>query len=370
MNLLKTMRLHPVITGAVTVIAAVATIAGATYAWGPSRQLYTMAHPADHPTFDSITDNPNYGDERGFTTVKDVTANGNFSHNTQLIPGHEYMVQIYIHNDASETLNASGAAIAHDVAARAALSATIDGSDTVDGFITSSNADPKLIYDSATLTSTGKVTLEYIKGSAMLYTNHQTANLSDSVITTGVTVGSHDLSGNWLGCLDSAGYLRFKFKVPAPTPPPVVDKDITVCEVNSGNIKTIKQSEYDAHPSLYADKNSDKCKVKVCDINSGSVITIQNDEYNAHKDKYASSDSDKCKTITVCELSTKTVKTINKDTYNSNTSLYADQDSTTCHPVAVTATELPHTGIEGVFGLVGAGALTYAGYAYIASRRA
>lgn len=28
------------------------------FAWGPERPTYTMKNPADHPTFNSITDNP------------------------------------------------------------------------------------------------------------------------------------------------------------------------------------------------------------------------------------------------------------------------------------------------------------------------
>ena len=38
--------------------------------WGPDRRTYTMTTPAKYAVFNSITDNPNYGDERNFVTTK------------------------------------------------------------------------------------------------------------------------------------------------------------------------------------------------------------------------------------------------------------------------------------------------------------
>lgn len=86
MNLFKTLQSHPVITGIVSVAAIAVVIAGSALAWGLARKLFTMAHPADHPTFNSITDNPDYGDERGFTTIKDITAGTGNGHNTTPVP--------------------------------------------------------------------------------------------------------------------------------------------------------------------------------------------------------------------------------------------------------------------------------------------
>lgn len=345
MKLLKTLQSHPVLSGVAAVIVGVATIAATTFAWGPNRQLYTMEHPADHPTFNSITNNPNYGDERGFTTVKDVTTGSGYGHNTTLVPGHEYEVQIYIHNNASEIFNENGTGIAHDVTVRAAISASVSGTDTVDGFISSSNAEPGLVYDSANITSTGKVDLQYVTGSAMLYTNHQTTKLSDSVITTGVKVGSNDLSGDWLGCLNYAGYVTFHFKV-KPLP---VDNDVTVCEISSGKIVTIKESEQKAHPELYADKDSDKCKIEVCEISTKNVITISKAQQQAHPELYTDKDSKTCKPVVPI---TPVVPTVPQK------------------PAPAPAPELPDTGVAfSALSITGLGALSYAGYAYIASRR-
>ena len=198
---------------AVLAVLTAAVSVSASFAWGPERPTYTMAHPADHVTFNSITDNPNYGDEREFVTIQDVTAGTKLKSTATLTPGHEYMVQVYVHNNAASNLNASGVGIAKDVMVRAALPASVNGSDTVDGFVAASNAKPKNVYDSATLKSQGKVDLQFVSGSAMLHTNRQQTKLSDKVITTGVKVGDKDLSGSWRGCLDFAGAVTFNIKV-------------------------------------------------------------------------------------------------------------------------------------------------------------
>lgn len=51
-----------------------AVTVSASFAWGPERPDYTMAQPADHVTFNSITDNPMA------TNEKDVTAGTGLSH--------------------------------------------------------------------------------------------------------------------------------------------------------------------------------------------------------------------------------------------------------------------------------------------------
>ncbi len=215
MRITKYFRYVPKHFAAVLAILGAAVTVSASFAWGPERPTYTMAHPADHVTFNSITDNPNYGDEREFVTIQDVTAGTGLKSTATLTPGHEYLVQVYVHNNAGSSLNASGKGVAKDVTVRAALPASVNGSETVDGFVVAGNAAPKTVYDSASLKSTGKVDLEFVGGSAMLHTNRQQTKLSDKVITTGVKVGDKDLSGSWRGCLDFAGAVTFKIKVKA-----------------------------------------------------------------------------------------------------------------------------------------------------------
>lgn len=134
--------------------------------------------------------------------------------------------------------------------------------------------------------------------------------------------------------------------------PPVEDKDVKVCEIATGKIITIKESELKANSELYADKDSDKCKktpepedkdVTVCKIETGAIVTIKESELKANPKLYADKDSEKCKPTP------------------------PKPPVTPEEPV----TKLPETGVDlGAAGsLVGAGALTYAAYAYYVSRR-
>src|SRR6185436_18200923 len=92
----------------VLTVAAIATvtITGSAKAWYPERPTYTIANPADHVTFNSITDNPNYGDERTFFDSKDAanTAAGGYADSTKVTNGEEVLLRVYVHNNASETL--------------------------------------------------------------------------------------------------------------------------------------------------------------------------------------------------------------------------------------------------------------------------
>ena len=87
MNLLKTLRSHPVITGVAAIIAGTGIFAGVLHAWGPDRTTFTMANPATHVTFNSITDNPKHGDERNFVQIRNYTDNGTFGENVDLVAG-------------------------------------------------------------------------------------------------------------------------------------------------------------------------------------------------------------------------------------------------------------------------------------------
>ena len=59
-------------------VAVIATLVGAAFfgstafAYGPERQTFTAENPADHVTFNSITNNPTVGDERNFVRVRQV----------------------------------------------------------------------------------------------------------------------------------------------------------------------------------------------------------------------------------------------------------------------------------------------------------
>ena len=204
------LRRAPKRTSAVFAIIAAALIIPATlFAWGPSRPTYTMAKPADHVTFDSITDNPNIGDERNFVGIRETGTTANWSDNMTVQSGKEYTVRLYVHNNAASNLNL----IAKDVTAIVNLPTTTGKSITVDGFIDSSNASPKEVYDSATFNSGTDFNLAYVKGSLIYENNVKTFTLPESIFTSaGAKLGYTSMDGNIPGCEQYAGYVSFTVK--------------------------------------------------------------------------------------------------------------------------------------------------------------
>ena len=96
-------RMSAILLSIATIIAAMLPIQ--VFAWGPERPTYTMANPADHVTFNSITDNNVLGDERNFVRVAEAGASGTFKDEIEIKPGKEYEVYIGYHNNASASLN-------------------------------------------------------------------------------------------------------------------------------------------------------------------------------------------------------------------------------------------------------------------------
>ena len=206
--------------GAVAVIAA--TSALVAFAWGPSRTTYTMEKPADHVVFNSIVDNnKEVGDERYFVSASEYTGDAsknNWSDTTEVENGKEYVVRMYVHNNAAANLNL----VAENVRAYVVLPTTTGTSITVNGKISSSNANPTTVWDQTTFKSKNgeKFNLAYVKGTAKYYNtkdgktrtfNLDTAN-NDLFTNTGVLLGYDQMDGKIPGCMQYSGYVTFHVK--------------------------------------------------------------------------------------------------------------------------------------------------------------
>ena len=180
-------------------------------AWGPDRPTYTMAVPADHVTFDSITDNPEVGDERNFVGIRELGSNEQWQHTENVQPGKQYIVRMYVHNNAASNLNL----VAQNVTAKFNLPTNTANSLEVDGYIDSSNATPQEVYDHAVFQSgNGQAfNLAYQTGSLKYENNAFGAAgtpIPESVFTSaGALLGYDKLDGNIPGCNQYAGYLSF-----------------------------------------------------------------------------------------------------------------------------------------------------------------
>lgn len=210
-NLLTRLRRAPKRSAAILIAAVAAVVLPATLlAWGPDRTTFTEEHPANYVTFDSITNNSFYGDERNFATIKDVsnTSDGGWKDTVTAEPGHTYVVRMYVHNNAASNLGL----VAKNVRATAAIGSNTGKSVGISSYITADNASPNKIWDDVNLTSDKDFNLIYVAGSGEYYNNKlEGAALSDSLATTtGAQLGYEQLDGNIPGCYEYSGYVYFK----------------------------------------------------------------------------------------------------------------------------------------------------------------
>ena len=240
------------------IVAAAIIIPTAALAWGPDRPTFTVAQPANHVTFNSITDNPNYGDERNFVTIKDTTNTGagNWKDEIKVANNGTYTVRMYVHNNAAENLNL----VAENVTAKFNLPTGAAKRVQIDGYLNSSNASPSQIYDQAVFSSDSNFSLHYQAGSAKYTNNVFTSGtpLSDNVISSGAQLGYDKLDGKVPGCFQYTGYVTFEVK--AVTSDFDIQKTV---RVNGATDKTFKET--------VATKAGDKVDYQIYFKNTGGT---------------------------------------------------------------------------------------------------
>lgn len=195
-------------------IAAMSTVAA--MAWGPERSTFTVENPATYPTFNSITNDPHLGDERNFVRIREAGV-GTYVDSINIVPGKEYEVQIYYHNNARSDLNAQGKGAALNSKIKATLPSVVKKGSRVDvsGEITASNTKPLRVFDHANISSpTMDVALRYVQGSAVVTSNgavNGRALDANRLFGDGHMIGYNDLNGILPGCYQYSGRVVFKF---------------------------------------------------------------------------------------------------------------------------------------------------------------
>lgn len=213
-------------------------LASAVYAavtFGPARTTYTWANPANHITFNSITDNPAFGDERQFLKSRDLTSpTTDYATQTQVHDGEDVVLEVYFHNNAASNLNL----VAKNTQVKFALPSNTASTLSPTAYISADNATPGQVYASADLTSPQPFAISYIPGSAKLYTNYVNGiAISDNVVKDGALIGTNGPDGNVPGCGQYSGYVTIRAHVtvpktpvtptPTPTPTPVTPTVVT-----------------------------------------------------------------------------------------------------------------------------------------------
>ena len=203
---------------AAAVVAAAALAPVIVSAWGDSsngRKTYTLEQInkgdlGEKITFNSIT-NGKIGDERNFvgakvagTTVKTWNAN-----EIKVKDGETYTIRLFVHNNSPRGMQA----IAKGVKATFSIPTNVAKSQTIVGYLDSSNATPNRYWDEVTLTADENMYLEYVDGSAKYNNNKGDFKLPNEVITSGATLGYTSMNGEIPGCYEYSGVVTIDVKV-------------------------------------------------------------------------------------------------------------------------------------------------------------
>lgn len=208
------------------VIALVITILVplVAFAWGPNRATFTQENPAGYVTFNSITNNPKYGDERNFFRVRDVASGQSYGDDATLQAGKTYEALIFYHNNAKTELNASGQGVAQNAYARAQMPALVRANNNntpAMAYVGASNANPAQVHDHITLKnpSATDIAIRYIPGSVKIASNGAVNGqaLGDNLFKEGgAKLGYSSLNGSLPGCDQYSGYITFQFVADQP----------------------------------------------------------------------------------------------------------------------------------------------------------
>jgi len=145
--------------------------------WGPDRATYTLHPPSrypDHPAFNSITDTPDFGDERMWLEVKPTGYDklGGFCSSLVVNDGDLLLLQAYVENSgADERGGPNGSATAVGTRLRFTPDRDVSSLRHVTAFLTAANADPHEVYSTMELAAPYPIELVYVRQSAAVYSN-------------------------------------------------------------------------------------------------------------------------------------------------------------------------------------------------------
>ena len=142
--------------------------------WGPERIMYSWGEHAETATINSMTNNPATGDERNFVRIRKADSEDKFGDNVVAEVGAEYEVQVFVDNNADSSLDSgSGETYAQNIRLiMQRIPENINKGENVQikGTITTTNATPEEVWDTAYIQANEPISLRYIRNSCRLRT--------------------------------------------------------------------------------------------------------------------------------------------------------------------------------------------------------
>lgn len=190
--------------------------------WGPDRTTFTWADPATYATFNSITDNPQLGDERNFVRIREYKDGETYKDEVTLERGKTYEVYIYYHNNAdAHDVGKTAIGIADGAAVKSTFPATVKKGEKAiaNATIFASDTDPLEVWDGAYMVASEDLYLRYVPGTAIIHNGGELNGQSigpDYLFGDGALLGYNKFSGILPGCNEYAGYITYQIFADAP----------------------------------------------------------------------------------------------------------------------------------------------------------
>lgn len=335
---------------------ALVPVVHAAVQFGPDRPTFTWSNPADHITFNSITNNPDssVGDERTFVSARDAASSDKLTYSKSLTvkDNEEVIVRAFYHNDAASNLNL----VATNTKVKVLLPTGSSTAPQVAAYISADNATPSMVWSTMDFSAGGQpFTMEYEPGTAQLWNQKQVGTkLNDSVASTGALIGFDQIDGKIPGCSEFSGVITIKARVHV-TPPAV--QPVFSCDLLHVTSQGDRAFKYSVDATA---KSGATITGYTFDFGDGNSVntTVNNTTHTYAKDG----------TYT----STATVKFNVGDsqkTASCSQTVTVTTPTTPTTPAPTKASTLPNTGAGDVLGIfTGASSLGAVGH-YVVSRR-
>lgn len=184
-------------------------------AW-PARPTFNWDRPATYVTLNSITDNPQVGDERAFLRAAFSLRNAAeaaYKRTLLVERGETIYLRIFYDNDAAPNLNL----VATNVRVRILIPSQSRRQIIIASYITANNAKPNMIMDVVSLVAAHPINVSYIEDTARLWNSYvQGLRLANSITSSsGALIGGAYANGRINSASGSQGWVSLRLRVHA-----------------------------------------------------------------------------------------------------------------------------------------------------------